>query len=100
MRVDPSVSLAAIRSAYRAACAASNAIITSIGDASAAVTRGGKIHDLRWAILSVLQETAQPGRPSRRPDFGAAGRLAHSSDRRQSLVRPSPDRAGAGTVDP
>jgi hypothetical protein len=59
MHVDQSVSLATLRSEYRAACAASNAIISSIGDADAPVTRGGKTHDLRWAILSVLEETAR-----------------------------------------
>jgi Protein of unknown function (DUF664) len=53
------VSLATLRSEYRAACAASNAIISSIGDADAPVTRAGKTHDLRWAILSVLEETAR-----------------------------------------
>ena len=31
----------------------------SIGDADAPVTRAGKTHDLRWAILSVLEETAR-----------------------------------------
>ena len=59
MQVDQSVSLAALRSEYRAACAASNAIISSVGDADAPVTRAGKTHDLRWAILSVLEETAR-----------------------------------------
>jgi hypothetical protein len=59
MRVDPSVSLATLRSQYRAACAAGNAIITSIGDADAPVTHAGRTHDLRWAILNVLQETAR-----------------------------------------
>jgi len=59
MLVDPSVSLALLRSQYRDACEASNAIITSIGDLDAPVTRGGKIHDLRWAVISVLGETAR-----------------------------------------
>ena len=59
MHVDQSVSLATLRSEYRAACAASNAIMSSIGDADAPVTRAGKTHDLRWAILSVLKETAR-----------------------------------------
>ena len=34
-------------------------IISSTGDADAPVTRAGKTHDLRWAILSVLEETAR-----------------------------------------
>jgi hypothetical protein len=59
MHVEQSVSLATLRSEYRAACAASNAIMSSIGDADAPVTRAGKTHDLRWAILSVLKETAR-----------------------------------------
>ena len=59
MQVDQSVSLATLRSQYRAACTASNAIISSVGDADAPVTRAGKTHDLRWAILSVLEETAR-----------------------------------------
>ena len=59
MQVDEAISLATLRSEYRAACAASNAIISSIGDADAPVTRAGKTHDLRWAILSVLEETAR-----------------------------------------
>ena len=58
MQVDQSVSLATLRSQYRAACAASAAIISSVGDADAPVTRAGKTHDLRWAILSV-EETAR-----------------------------------------
>ena len=59
MQVDKAISLATLRSEYRAACAANNAIISSIGDAEAPVTRSGKTHDLRWAILSVLEETAR-----------------------------------------
>ena len=47
MQVDKAISLATLRSEYRAACAASNAIISSIGDAEAPVTRSGKTHDLR-----------------------------------------------------
>ena len=35
MQVDKAISLATLRSEYRAACAASNAIISSIGDAEA-----------------------------------------------------------------
>ena len=59
MQVDQAVSLATLRSEYRAACAASDAIISSIGDADAPVSRAGKTRDLRWAILSVLGETAR-----------------------------------------
>ena len=59
MQVDQSVSLATPRSQYRAACTASNAIMLSVGDADAPATRAGKTHDLRWAILSVLEETAR-----------------------------------------
>lgn len=59
MQVDPDVSLSAVRAGYRAACEASNTIITTIGDASAPVTVAGKTHDLRRAIISVLGETAR-----------------------------------------
>lgn len=59
MEVDASVSLADLRREYRAAWDASNAIATSIGDPEAPVIRAGKTHSLRWAILSVLQETAR-----------------------------------------
>ena len=59
MEVDPSVSLRTLRADYRAACAASNEIITALGDATVPVTRNGKTRDLRWAILVVVQETAR-----------------------------------------
>jgi hypothetical protein len=59
MLVDPTRSLAAIRADYRAACAASNAIIATIGDADAPVTRNGTTQDLRWAVLAVIEETAR-----------------------------------------
>ena len=59
MQVDPSVSLRTLRAEYRAACAASNEIIAAVGDADAPVTRNGKTHDLRWAILAVIEETAR-----------------------------------------
>jgi hypothetical protein len=59
MRVDPSVSLQTIRSGYRLACAASNEIIAAVGDADAPVTRNGKTRDLRWVMLTVLEETAR-----------------------------------------
>jgi len=59
MQVDPEVSLRTLRAEYRAACETSNAIITGIGDPDAPVTRNGKTHDLRWAILAVIGETAR-----------------------------------------
>jgi hypothetical protein len=59
MRVDPSVSLRTLRAEYRAACAASNEIIARVGDADAPVIRDGKRHDLRWALLAVIEETAR-----------------------------------------
>jgi hypothetical protein len=59
LQVDPAVSLTRLRADYRAACAASNAIIADIGDPDAPVIRNGKTHDLRWAIYAVFGETAQ-----------------------------------------
>ena len=59
MQVDPSVSLRTLRAEYRAACAASNEIITAVGDADAPVTRHGKQRDLRWVLLVVIEETAR-----------------------------------------
>jgi hypothetical protein len=59
MQVDPAKSLRTIRADYKAACDASNAIITALGDADAPVTRNGKRHTLRWAILAVIHETAR-----------------------------------------
>jgi Protein of unknown function (DUF664) len=59
MQVDPSVSLRTLRAEYRAACAASNEIIEALGDGDAPVTRNGKKHHLRWAMLAVIQETAR-----------------------------------------
>ena len=59
MEVDPSVSLRTLRAGYRAACAASNEIITALGDADVPVTRNRKTRNLRWAILVVVQETAR-----------------------------------------
>jgi uncharacterized damage-inducible protein DinB len=59
MLVDSSISLSALRTAYRAACATSNDIIAAVGDADAPVTRNGKTHDLRWALLAVIEETAR-----------------------------------------
>jgi len=59
MQVDPSLTLTQLRAEYREACAASNAVIASIGDPDAPVDRNGKRHDLRWAIVGVIQETAR-----------------------------------------
>jgi hypothetical protein len=59
MTVDPSVTLTALRAAYRGACETSDRIIATIGDPDAPVTVNGKRHDLRWAILAVIGETAR-----------------------------------------
>jgi uncharacterized damage-inducible protein DinB len=59
MQVDPSVSLRTLRAEYRAACEASNEIIASIGDADAPVTHNRKTRDLRWVLLTVIEETAR-----------------------------------------
>jgi hypothetical protein len=59
MQVDRSVSLPALRSDYRAACDASDAIVRGLGDPAAPVTLKGKTRDLRWAILAVIHETAR-----------------------------------------
>ncbi len=59
MKVDPSVSLKTLRAEYRAACDASDVIIAGLGDANAPVTRDGKKHNLRWAMLAVIGETAR-----------------------------------------
>lgn len=59
MQVDPTISVRRLRADYRAACAASNAIVSAIGDADAPVTHNGKVRNLRFVILSVLAETAR-----------------------------------------
>jgi uncharacterized damage-inducible protein DinB len=59
MQVEASASLRVLRAEYRAACAASNRIIAEIGDGDAPVTHRGRKHDLRWAMLAVIQETAR-----------------------------------------
>jgi uncharacterized damage-inducible protein DinB len=59
MEVDPSMSLRTLRAEYRAACAASNEIITTVGRAEASVTRKGKTYDLRSVLLTVIEETAR-----------------------------------------
>jgi hypothetical protein len=57
MEVDPSVSLRAFRSEYRAACDASNQIATALVTADA--PHNGSTRSLRWAMLAVTQETAR-----------------------------------------
>jgi hypothetical protein len=59
MQVSEAMSLSTLRAEYRAACVASNAIITEVGDPNAPVVRNGRTHNLRWAIVSVLEETAR-----------------------------------------
>lgn len=59
MEVDPSVSLRAFRSEYRAACDASNQIATALVTADAPLTHNGSTRSLRWAMLAVTQETAR-----------------------------------------
>ena len=59
MTVDPSVKLRTLRAEYRAACQTSNEIVAGVADAEAPVIRNGKRHNLRWAILGVIQETAR-----------------------------------------
>jgi hypothetical protein len=59
MAVDPATSLTQLRADYRAACRASNEIVAAIGDPAYPVTRHGKVHDLRWVLLNVLQEVSR-----------------------------------------
>ena len=59
MVVDPSVSLRTLRSKYRTACNTSDEIIRRLRDPDAPLSHNGKRRDLRWAILSVIQETAR-----------------------------------------
>ncbi|RZU10477.1 uncharacterized protein DUF664 [Kribbella rubisoli] len=59
MQVDPDVSLTTLRAEYKAACAASNDIIAKLGDPECPVTRNGKTHNLRWAVLAVIGETSR-----------------------------------------
>ena len=59
MLVDPSESLQKLRSEYRAACEESNEIIASVGDGDAPVIHNGKRRNLRWVLLSVIEETAR-----------------------------------------
>jgi len=59
MNVVPTISLRTLRTEYRAACTASDEIIAALGDPDAPVSRNGKQHDLRWALLAVIQETTR-----------------------------------------
>jgi len=59
MQVDQSVSLRTLRAEYRAACDASDEIIAGLGDPDAPVSRNGKQHTLRWAMLAVIGETSR-----------------------------------------
>ena len=59
MQVDPAVSLRSLRADYKAACETSDRIVATIGDPDAPVTRNGKTHNLRWALLSVIGETSR-----------------------------------------
>jgi hypothetical protein len=60
MRVDPSHSLQTLRSRYRAACDASNEIITEVGDPDAPMKKpAAKARNLRAALLAVIEETAR-----------------------------------------
>jgi hypothetical protein len=59
MQVASDTTIRTLRADYQAACKASNAIIDAIGDGSAPVSRNGTTRDLRWAILSVIAETAR-----------------------------------------
>lgn len=53
------MSLWTLPTEYWAACTASKEIIAAFGDGDAPVTRNGKQHDLRCALLAVIQEAAR-----------------------------------------
>jgi hypothetical protein len=59
MDVDAGVTMRARRAAYRDACATSDEIIATIGDAEGPVVDEGRTHNLRWALLAVIDETAR-----------------------------------------
>jgi hypothetical protein len=59
MQVDRSVSMTALRRAYRAACETSDAIVRELGDPATPVADGGRTLDLRGALLAVIGETAR-----------------------------------------
>jgi hypothetical protein len=59
MQVDPAVTLRELRSDYKAACEASNAIVASIGDPNTPITVNKKRLDLRGVVLIAITETAR-----------------------------------------
>jgi hypothetical protein len=59
MQVDHSVSLPVLRADYRAAGETTDAIVRGIADLDAPVMHKGVTHDLRWALLAVINETAR-----------------------------------------
>jgi uncharacterized damage-inducible protein DinB len=59
MQVDPAVSLSALRADYRAACDAGDDVVLRVADPATPVVHGGKVRDLRAAILAVIDETAR-----------------------------------------
>ena len=59
MDIDAATSLRSLRDAYRGACTISDSIITAIGDADAPVAHDGPVHNLRGALLAVIDETAR-----------------------------------------
>ena len=59
MQVEAAVSLRQLRADYRAACLASNAVITTVGDAEAPVTVHGRTVNLRSVLLGMIEETAR-----------------------------------------
>ena len=59
MQVDRSVSLRELRAAYKVACETSDRIVATIGDPDAPVNRNRQTHNLRWALLAVIEETSR-----------------------------------------
>jgi uncharacterized damage-inducible protein DinB len=59
MQVDPAVSISSLRSDYRAACHAGDEVVRRVGDPATPVLHNGRVRDLRWAILAVIDETAR-----------------------------------------
>jgi hypothetical protein len=80
MQVDQAISVATLRSEYRTACAASNAIISSIGDADAPVTRAGKTSDFDGRSSACWRKP--PGMPAARTSFGNRSTVARADNDR------------------
>lgn len=59
MQVAPTVTVRTLRTEYKDACEASNAIVASIGDAAAPIRFNKKRFDLRAIILIAITETAR-----------------------------------------